>query len=396
LLHRAELECFRVTMRSVRPAMAVRAGYSRRRVSLIRGVPDRDIVLLPLIFVLTIVTLLAGGEIVTRLLYPQTDSVEPCEYQAANGLRYTPFCTSHTKVWEGAWITQHFNACGYRTAESCGPRPAGALRVVVMGSSTARGALVNYDDSFAARASAFLSRRCRGLVDFQNLGTEPEDDDIIDRRIPEALALHPSAIVLTVGPFDLIHLKDPPPPKPGEEPTMRWNLRSAVNLLRNSRLFLLMQYELYSDPAFQVRAFLLNGDPADYVRAPLSPAWRNRLTDYGDLLARITAQTAPLHVPVLLFYIPERAQAALAADRVEPSGVDPLEIGKALKAVAAEHGVEAFDSTPAFAAAPDFQSLFYLTDGHPKPGGHAALARVVEQALLTEPAFNRCKQTESP
>ncbi|WP_428485566.1 SGNH/GDSL hydrolase family protein [Rhodopila sp.] len=354
--------------------------------------PRRDYFLLPLIFVMTMVIILIGGEITTRLLYVQVDSVEPCEYSTASGFRYKPFCTSHTKVWDGPWITQHFNDCGYRTAESCAPRPAGSLRVDVIGSSTARGVLVNYPESFAARASAMLSSRCDSTVDFQNLGTEPTDVDTIDRRIPEALALRPAAIVMTVGPYDMIHLKDKEATRGDAIPPARFKLRDLVTLLRDSRLFLVMQAYLYRDPAFNIRAFLLNGDPADYVRTPLSAAWRQRVSDIGDLLGRITAQTTPAHVPVLLFYIPERAQAALAALPSDPAGVDPLALGAALKAVAARHGVQLFDSTRAFASGPDFESLYYLTDGHPREGGHAALAGVVEKALLSEPAFNRCKQ----
>lgn len=369
------------------------AGADETRVRGSGSLPRRDLILLPLIFVLTIVVLLVGGEIAARLLYVQDDEAEPCEYQTAQGFRYTPFCTSHTKVWEGPWITQRFNDCGYRTAESCKPRPAGALRVVVVGSSTARGALVNYQDSFAARASAVLSGLCGGVVDFQNLGTEPSDVDTIDRRVPEALALHPSAIVMTVGPYDLIHLKDPPPDSKRQQPPQRFTLRTIVNMLRDSRLFLLMQYYLYRDPAFQIRAFLLNGDPADYVRTPLSLAWRQRLSDLGELLARVTAQTRPAHVPVLLFYIPERAQAALAGLPSDPPGIDPFVLATALKSVAAQHDVQFSDATKAFASAPDFQSLFYLTDGHPRPGGHAALAGVVEHALLSNPAFARCRKT---
>ncbi len=324
------------------------------------------------------------------MMYEQADFGEPCEYLTPTGFRYHPLCTSRTKVWEGPWVTQHFNSCGYRTAESCGPRPAGSLRVVVVGSSSARGALVNYDELFAARASAVLSKECGGLVDFQNLGTEPSDVDRIDLRMHEALALKPSAIVMTIGPFDLVHLKDPPITERVEERPEPFNLRTVVNWLRESRLFLLMQYHLYHDPSFQIRGFLLNGDAADYIRAPLSAAWRQRVDWLGDLLGRITAQTAPDHVPVLLFYIPERAQVALARLEHDPPGVDPFVLGLALRQEAARYGVKFYDDTRAFASAPDFDSLFYLTDGHPKDGGHAALAAEVEQGVLSEPAFSRC------
>ncbi|HET6606914.1 MAG TPA: hypothetical protein VFG62_09615 [Rhodopila sp.] len=344
---------------------------------------------MPLIFFGTLVLLLIGGEVTARLLYPQDDAAEPCELHTPAGSRYTPFCTSHTKVWEGPWVTQHFNDCGYRTEEPCKPRPSGALRVVVLGSSTARGALVNYPESFAARASAFFTRRCRALVDFQNLGTEPPDVDRIDRRMKEAMALHPAAIVMTVGPYDLIHLMDPPHP-PGQaapDAHERIDLRWFVNRLRDSRLFLLMQYYLYRDPAFQVRAFLLNGDPADYVRQPLSPAWQKRVNAFGDLLGRMSAQA---DVPLLVVYIPERAQAALAKEEPDPPGIDPFVLQRALRRVASAHDAVFLDSTPDFAQAADFEGLFYLTDGHPREGGHAAIAETVESGLLAEPAFAAC------
>lgn len=348
-----------------------------------------DLWLLPLIFFMTIVLLLVAGETAARVLYQEDASVEPCEQQTPGGRRYPPLCTSHTKLWEGPWITQHFNDCGYRTAESCAPRPAGSLRVAVVGSSTARGALVNYPESFAARASAALSAQCGALVDFQNLATEPDDVDQIDRRIPEALALKPVAIVMPFGPHDVAHLKDSPVSANAPE---RLGLIWFVNRLRESRLFLLMQYYLYRDPAFQVRGFLMNHDPADYVRAPLTAAWEKRVADFGDLLGRIA--TISPHVPVLLFYLPERAQAALAATPARPPGVNPFVLQAALARTAAQHGVAFFDATSAFASAPDFGSLFYLTDGHPREGGHAALAAVVEQALLGEAAFAACHRQQ--
>jgi hypothetical protein len=350
--------------------------------------PRRDYVLLPAIFLLTILLLLVGGEIAARLVYVQDDAAEPCEYLTPTGFLYHPQCTSRTKVWEGPWITQHFNACGYRTAESCAPRPAGSLRVVVVGSSTSRGALVNYPDSFAARASAALSRQCGGLVDFQNLGTEPSDVDRIDLRMHEALALQPAAIGMTIGSYDVFHLKDALHGAGENLRPPRFNVKDVAKVLRKSRLFEMMQYYLYLDPAFQVRAFLLNGEPADYLRTPLSPVWQQAVDNFGELLGRMTAQTGS--VPVELFFSPERAQAALAGPVPDPPGVDPFALGTALGKVAAQHGVQFVDATRAFGSAPDFRSLFYLTDGHPREGGHRVLATLVEQALLSQPAFARC------
>ncbi len=356
--------------------------------------PRRDYLLLPLTALSTLLLLLVGGEVFARSLWEQVDDAEPCEVTTARGYRYRPLCTSRTKVWEGPWITQHFNACGYRTAEPCDRRPDGALRVVVLGSSTARGALVNYDDSFAALASAALSSQCRRLVDFQNLGTEPADDAVMDGRVPEALALRPSAITIVIGPFDLLQMGVQRPDRAATPPREALTVRGLVLKLRESRLFLLMQYYLYRDPAFQVRAFLLNHDPADYVRTPLSPAWQQRVAMFGEILQRISAQAAEAEVPVLLLYTPERAQAALATDRRWPPGVDPFVLGHALQQVAARFGVETVDTTASFAAAPDFQGLFYLTDGHPREGGHAAIAAALVPALRALPEFAACRQAD--
>lgn len=91
--------------------------------------PRRDYILLPLIFVTTMLVLLVGGEIAARLRFPQDDAAEPCEYSTPSGFRYRPGCTSHTKVWEGPWITQHFNDCGYRAGPAVlhpGACPGGA------------------------------------------------------------------------------------------------------------------------------------------------------------------------------------------------------------------------------------------------------------------------------
>jgi hypothetical protein len=134
--------------------------------------PRRNYVLLPLIFVATILVLLGGGEIAARLAYPQADGPEACECLTPTGFRYHPDCVSYSKVWGGPWVTHWSNDCGYPGVVSCAPRPPGSLRVVAVDSSTTRGALVNYPDTFAACVSSVLSESCGPLVDFQNLGTE--------------------------------------------------------------------------------------------------------------------------------------------------------------------------------------------------------------------------------
>jgi hypothetical protein len=76
----------------------------------------------------------------------------------------------------------------------------------------------------------------------------------------------------------------------------------------------------------------------------------------------------------------------------DPAGINPLILESALDRVAAQHGVQFVGTTKAFAAAKSFVSLYYLTDGHPKDEGHAVMAEVVEQGLLSEPEFGVCRK----
>ena len=187
--------------------------------------PRRDYFLLPAIFILTIVVLLLGGEVTARV------AVSTGRCCGALRILQRRLATAITRCAHPA----RRNGKGpgspsiSTTAATARPNHArrghrGRLRVAVVGSSTARGALVNYNESFAGLASATLSKQCGATVDFQNLGTEPSDVDRIDQRIPEALGLHPSAIVMTIGPFDLIHLKDRPPLAQEDQPPPRFNL----------------------------------------------------------------------------------------------------------------------------------------------------------------------------
>lgn len=369
---------------SILRAEIVPPGRSRDRL------PKRDYILLPLIVLATILLMLGCGEALVRVFWAE-QSDEACAYQTPLGKRFRPNCSSPEKAAETPWVVNAYNNCGYRTAESCVVRGSDQLRVVVFGSSAARGALVAYEQTFAAQASAALTRACGSMVDFQNLGTGWDEVDQIDRRIPEALALKPTAIVIVIGPYDVEHLKDP---SQGASKAMGFpfNLHDLDAQLRKSRLFLVGQHYLYRDPAVHIAAFLRNGsESSGYLRIPLPESWHKRVEDIGALLDRITAQTAPARVPVLVFYLPARPQAALEIPKYARPDVDPTGLGKALRAVSTRAGAVFVDTTPDFAGADDFGSLYYPADGHPTPAGHSVIAKRMDSTLLSLPGFARCQ-----
>lgn len=60
--------------------------------------------------------------------------IDSCRVADANiGFANRPGCISRMKNAESSWETNQYNDCGYRTKESCGPKPAGTIRVALVG-----------------------------------------------------------------------------------------------------------------------------------------------------------------------------------------------------------------------------------------------------------------------
>ena len=112
--------------------------------------PRRDLVVLPLISILTITLLLLGSEVAARHFFPESSGGDSCRVADATiGFKYRPNCTSRVKSAEGPWVVNHYNECGYRTNQSCGAKPSGSTRIALIGSSVAQGSYVGYDEIWA-------------------------------------------------------------------------------------------------------------------------------------------------------------------------------------------------------------------------------------------------------
>jgi len=97
----------------------------------------RDFFVLPVVFVMTPFILLCMAE--AACYYPFYEQpVDSCIVpDPVVGHRAKPRCVATYKVEDSPWIENRYNDCGYRTAESCGPKPAGTIRAAVIGSSIA-------------------------------------------------------------------------------------------------------------------------------------------------------------------------------------------------------------------------------------------------------------------
>ena len=168
--------------------------------------PRRDLLILPLLSIVAALALAFCTETTAQHFF-FGNGVDSCRVADANiGFTARPGCIAYLKSAEGAWVTNQYNDCGYRSKESCGPKPAGTTRIAVIGSSFSEGWFVAYDEMFSTRAAAELAHKLGRPVEVQNLSREHCFPLCAFHRTQEALALKPDVLVLAVSPSDIENL----------------------------------------------------------------------------------------------------------------------------------------------------------------------------------------------
>jgi hypothetical protein len=365
--------------------------------------PRYDLIVLPLIVLLTLAAMAGIGEFAARRIFVESGA-ETCGTIGPAGVAVMrPNCVSYRKAAEGPQTVNAYNDCGYRTPQPCGTRPAGGIRVALMGASTAQGLKVRYADTFAARLTEALSRACRRPVEFQNMGVPGAGLLDVYRRLDEALAMHPDLVMLAMTPYEMkaeippseLARRDQPAargPEPAAPPPDKSLVARLSDLAFNSRILVVAQHYLFQDRETFAKLFLLHGEDAGYLRVPYSPGWEQRLRDFDVLIGDMARRTAAAGVKLMVVLGPQRIQASLLDPAVRPAGVDPFEIGRRLARIAEKHGVLFEDTLEGFASAPDPDAMFYAVDGHMDANGHAVFARAVLDRLTRDAAaFRDCR-----
>jgi hypothetical protein len=356
-----------------------------------RRVPRRDFVVLPLLSIITVLLMFGVAELACRIFWPAREYDTCAVGDDVTGFRMRPNCTSTMKNAEGVWTTNRYNECGYRSETSCGPKPPGAFRIVLLGSSVAQGTFIPYGQTFFARAAKQISAQCHTVVDVQSLGVPNSSPIFVYRRLNEALALKPDVVLFVLTPFDLEQKINPAQLAERNDPHPRFS-EPAVQLrigpfkrlertLLQSRAVLIAQHYLFSDENTFLRLYLVYGDKADFLRSPLSPAWQKRYEDLsviiGDMAERVRAAGASLCV----MPVPSRAEAALLSAPRRP-GIDAEAFGRTLEKIASQHGAKSIDLMNTFEKIPKSENLFYVVDGHLTPEGQKAVSQQVARALM--------------
>ena len=356
------------------------------------GPRRRDFILIPLISIATIVAMLGFAEMASRVVFVETGK-ESCGAPDGNlATHFQPNCVSHRKSAEGPMVENAYNDCGYRTPTPCGRHDPGIVRVALMGTSTAQGFKVPYEETFAAQLTRELSRSCGRPVEFQNMGVAGASFVDVWRRLDEALAMRPDLIMLVLsalevrGGFDVaaVHRlaeNAAAPAKPAEALPAAPLVARVSDFLSQSRALVVAQHFLFQDSATYARLYLLHGEEADYLRQPLSASWHAHMDDFARLLGEMAGKARERGIPLLLVWAPTRVQASLVASTARQPGTDPFAIGVEAAAVASRMDAAFVDTFPAMAEkrAPD--RFFYAVDGHMNGEGNAVFAASVEQRL---------------
>lgn len=351
----------------------------------------RDVFLLPLVVVATLLVLLIPAELFSRA-YFQSEEVDSCQTSSALVVHGKPGCVSRTKAPEGPWVVNRYNECGYRTPEPCGPKPPGSLRVAVVGASTSAGYLTPYDQSMAAVAAKTLTRLCGRPVEFQNLGEAGNYGSKLVASAQEALTLKPDLIVLVIAPIDFERMDEQPSQANGPQPALNIVAR-LKNLTSFSRLLYMEQYFILQHDGIYVPIFLRSGEKPDFMRSPLPPAWSGRLLGFEVILEKIAKLTRG--VKTVLLFVPQRAQAALAASGNRDQTFDPELLPDSLSEMAGKAGMSFVNGTRSIPTGTSSSQFFYAINGHPNGLGHAAMADGLVHQMLSpgmEPFGANCSE----
>jgi hypothetical protein len=349
------------------------------------GLPRRDLAILPLLSLATILFLFGASEISARLIWTEGSTNSCTVEDRVNGARFKPNCTVRSKNAEGAWTTYRYNECGYRSATSCGPKAPGTIRIAILGSSVSQGLNVPYDQTYFARISSELSRACHRNVDVQNLGVPGSSPIYAYRRVQEALALKPDVVLYLLAPFDLEQQIDADElaarnSSTRAAPTALVHLtvsplKQVEQTLVESRTALVVQHFLFQDRNTFLRLYMNYGDKADFLRQPFTQAWRQRFADLDLIIGDMASQMHAAGVPLVVLAVPSRAEAALLSSAHLLPQIDPFAFGRQIETITSKHGAQYVDLMDAFSRIPDSEALFYVVDGHVTSDGQQVIAQ---------------------
>ena len=350
--------------------------------------PRRDLLILPLISICTIVLCLIAAESLAEYFFASQELNTCMVSDPVHGAKFKPNCTVRMKAAEGPWVTSSYNDCGYRTKESCRPKPPGTTRIALLGSSSSEGFYNSYDQTFASLTAAELTKVLKRPVEVQNLGRAGCDPICALNRVDEALALKPDVVMMAMSNFDMQNMETTGAALQNAKAiaplTPTYKEKVFTYLKEKKAVVAVTHFLTENNPAFarvRVMTYLTNGDLAGYLWKPFPATWNDRIQLLDGLLESAEAKCRNAHVPFVFIEIPTFQQVSSMGYQNLPAGVDPYAFTHSLQQLASQHQMQFINTTDAFTKPND---TFFVVDGHMNANGNAVVARVVVEHLLAE------------
>lgn len=276
------------------------------------------------------------------------------------------------------------DSLGYRDATGLSrAKPAGEVRILLLGDSFTFGYLVDDDQTLPAQLERRLQSRCGNAVRVINAGVGGSSIETAARMAERALPLGIDAAVLTFTENDVTDLALP-----------MWD-QLASNRAAKSRFPMSVVYPAVRELALwnlllkaRAKWKARRVSVAPTVKPVARPAASDsRLlalrNDYRQRLLGLRQRLAGEHIPLLFAIYPSHLAVYQHRDE-QVRWIEETAIGAGLATV---------NLTPALQRDGRSQEELYLLplDGHPSPAGYAVVAPAIEDLLLTLPVVaSRC------
>jgi hypothetical protein len=405
-----------ITPISITPASGAADGSEQK-------LPRRDWILLPMLGLLTICFIGASARLIARQAHLVDEgSMHPCLvfHDLSTGVRGIPGSVCWQKADEESKPVEYrFNSSGYRANEPFGPKPQGTYRIVMTGSSFVMGWDVPVDKTFAGLLPIELSKLTGRKIELYNEGMHTGFPLRVALSFNDVLAVKPDLVVWILSATDIVEVsrlvpESVMPPTGGKGAltsarsgglistikgafTSQPPLDAVRHVWDESISSFVLRHFLYESQSLYVNSSLMPGNTGiDYLRLSPSAAWQGHLEQFDKYAADIESRARAAGIPLVVVYVPNRAQAAMISMGEWPAAYDPYKLDNDLRSIIVKRGGIYIDVLPGFRTIPNPEQYYFPVDGHPDADGHAIIADLLAKALTdgTIPALRATPRTK--
>lgn len=336
-------------------------------------------------------------EVALRLFRPQelagtaVQGAHFSDFDTLLGIRYIPGA-----IWRFTHpeytVVYAINGHGFRDkAERPISKPAGTVRVLLLGDSFTFGQGVNADETWAAVAERELGSQGHAfdLVNAAMQGMDTHSELILLRR----LVLHYDVDAVVVGfLINDLYTNRPyaPTVPPGRAAAEDGQLQDRppsvfrrIGDFQSLHLVTLARRLVSSVDAAYIALYLALPERRDYLRVPLSDMARQQLQITETLVRQMAAYCDSLGKPLVVLSIPQQFQVLYAKAGRANQSVDIDYYDRHFTRVAKRSGFTWVASQPELvAAARGSRELFHRIDGHLTADGNAVVAGVFVRRVV--------------